>query len=314
MNEKEWAVRLSWDIDGLLRRTEGSEVESVPDFYEKMLELARELSSLDLSSETSRCQATGPRFAGELMRQGPEPRYAQGVQLYALLRRHPVWTVSMSLVSILLLTVVCVPRARTAASEIVKYVQKLVVGKHLDVVKFNEQYLEERRKDFKGHRFSREELLKGPQVVFDEYGWAFYSIGGKGNGSIPGGAKRELSRVRTILEARQSSPYPLRVPAYIPQGHEFREALVSPDRQAYLFYGEPAHEIIVSQGQLESHTKVMVSTDGEILRTTVNGIEAVWLGETCGGGLAWEHDGFVFMVQTADQPMSEAIRIAESLR
>ncbi|MEW6364114.1 MAG: DUF4367 domain-containing protein [Acidobacteriota bacterium] len=319
MNERELAQKLSWDIDRLMREVEGSEVEPTTESYERTLELVRELISLDLSHESRKRDLLSRRLETGLVDQTEERGHHGMVAPVTLWSRRPIWTISLGATCALLLIALSVPDARTAASEIIKYVQELVLGEHLQAIQLSQEYAEARMKEYRKTQAhppfpARDDLLKGPQVIFDEYGWMLISLGGNGSGYVPAGAEPKLHRFQTIHEVVDALPFLPLVPGYVPEGHELREALVTPDNQVFLFYGEPAREIIVSQSRVDSHATMSVMTNGDIERATVQGVGAVWMNGNPGGALCWESNGYVFSVQTADQPESEAIRIADSLQ
>lgn len=314
MTEQEWAARFSIEADGLLSEDERSGAGPAPAWFREILDLAGELRTLDLSADSRRRESQLPWLVRG-MENRPEDLSHRRIRLgRGFWRRHPLWAGSAVVICVLLFVTLTVPGVTATGAEIVKYVRRILLGDHLTAVQLNQDYIESRQGEYDGPRFSRDDLLKGPVIIFDEDSWMFMSMGGMGSGYVPTGTEKKLRKLASIQAAEEAVSFVLLTPTYLPSGYGFREALVAPDGSAWIFYGEPAKEIIVSQAPVGPGNYVSLSTNGEVEKLTVRGSTAAWLNGDPGGVLSWESDGLVFMIQSADQSMWESIRIGESLR
>ena len=328
MSETHLISRFTRDVDDLLSQEGRMEPEPMSAEYREVLKLAGTLAKADFS--------TGSRMRGSLRRRlldRIETRQSWPQTAVRVLRsisepRNSLLTsIAVILMSALLFTLVWPGASATLAQSIRATVRQLALGRHTTVTQ----------------TACPEQLATVSVVtqaasatpvtsVWPDSTQTESTLRGEGNlciiNTVIGRFGFQLAsdsdavarRFSTLEEARESVPFGLRRPGYLPEGYALREVLVAPGGASFLFYESPKGNIILVQisvgvdpGAADgrgSVAAVQVLTSGAIESVFLNGMPAGWVQ---GHGLMWEADGISYTVGGPDLSLDEAIRVAESL-
>jgi len=349
MSEREWADRLSRDVDELLRRAERVDDEPASDEYRELLKVAGDLATLDpsrrsrirvelrgrLLQQLVECQTrVGAPTSGWHIARAPRPSL--------LILRHPAWAALALLLVLLIALSLMWPHTLTAVADGARrLVEFLRLGPHTTV----EHSLRDSETVSSPTAATATPLCNDPtrwqtpEVIQVGDRWMIRTAIGSFGGNVPRGHENSVQRFPTLDKARAVAPYPLYEPTYLPPGYTLSVILVAPDGTAFAFYNGPQGGIVLEQTPVagleatpspaaptatpiagsggwitqtvvvEKVEKVVV-TQQEIQAVTLNGVQAAWVQ---GYGLVWEADSVSYLLGGPCLSLDEALRIASSL-
>lgn len=124
-----------------------------------------------------------------------------------------------------------------------------------------------------------------------------------------------------VLTAQEHLAFPLREPDELPGGYSLDQVRVTPTGWALSRYSGPDGVILIAQVPQDASTildsdrlvstTVEILTDSPIEEVTVNGRTAAWVE---GQSLSWVEDGVAYTLSGGRLSLSQAVRIAESMR
>jgi len=165
-------------------------------------------------------------------------------------------------------------------------------------------------------------MVVPPVTFISEPGdiWTMDTPIGEFQGIAPPGDEATIKEY-TSLEEIESDWGHLHQPDYLPEDFVFRKARMAPQDSVYVYYAGPHSELIVAQARLEHSlegTRLPSRAFATVTRKRIEWVPMGSAGETArwieGHGLIWEKNGMSYLVGGPDLSLSEAERIAVSLR
>lgn len=223
-----------------------------------------------------------------------------------LLKSRPAWIIAILLL-VVVVSVAFVPPVKAFVGE---FIQRVILGKY--------SWVERGEMPF-----------PGPTPTYSTQRWNIETDLGGDSGEISADGEAVIRSARTLEDAQKMAGFSLWLPAYLPDGYTFRQALLPPEntiQRVYLFFFGPGKDITIiltpvgekmEQGgngiyvtMAATVTLSVVYTNGSLEETTVHGQPAAWVD---GKMLVWEANGFNSVVGGLDLGLEEATRIAESM-
>lgn len=326
-HESEWAARFSRDVDILLRATGRMEEPTPPPDYAETLDLAQILVTIDWSAASRQREYTRQRLATGEVDEASRSTW-NWPRLFSW-RRHPV---ALALVSALVLAFILVPLAwpgalTASAQGIETMVHRIVLRRPLTVRFFAMQqnndgnvaiYLDQGTVS----QIEMQASVAPPVTYITEPAavWTMDTPIGEFHGVVPPGFDATI-REYTTLEAIESDWGHLHQPSYLPKDYVFSKARMAPQNSVYVYYTGPQSEVIVAQTRREQVVMGKSAPSGAFATMTRKRIEWVPMGPSGemarwieGHGLIWQDDDTSYLVGGPDLTLTEAERIAVSLR
>lgn len=323
MGESKIAVRLSQDIDRMLRGEAIKSGGTAAEGYVGLLETARVLAATDLSDES--LIRAGLRQRRAVPREGSVPgkkkEKSMGGRIFV--SRHLKGLLLAALVTSAFAFVMACPATREAIRDgIASLGSPKRVGANTSIVVMGADA---------DSGQGRARLSGAPQIVEpdpeDTFSWCVLTSAGNYGGNVGPGEDATVRRMKDGQAAEKVCGFLPRYPEWMPEGYSLREILAV-NGNALMFYSDGPGEIVIYEAHVFSGTPgglkfdgedpdfsrrgVVMSTTGSVIDTDVGGWEVVWL--TDDHQLVWEKGVCSLSVAGIDLAQETAERIAASMK